>query len=327
MTSRSARRQEQLALARSLRTEGESWAAIAAVLRDRYDVNGRVAMRLAHGWGQADAAAAWNSHWPDEPKTFKNFSYWENWPSRTGYTPSLTVLDRLSELYECDVSDLLADWGSYRFRDTAVAGQSATESPSIDSRLESAALAWHVDNLDLQELTHAIGVWAQRMPARNRRSLLLKLSTAAAFSASTLAEGKAVPNATSSVGSSALSGYWISRYTYWSTGRDAELVGEHRIRLQAEDGRLRGRSLPHPSGSELDLSIAVEGVVATGTWTERTSPSGYYRAATYHGVLQLIVDPTGRSMTGQWLGVSKKFSVKSGEWSLTWDDSSEPPDQ
>lgn len=321
MTTRSARRQEQLALARSLRAEGESWVAIAAVLRDRYCVNGRVAMRLAHGWGQADAAAAWNHRWPDEPKTFKNFSYWENWPSRTGYTPSLIVLNRLSELYECDVSDLLADWGSYRCRDAAAADESADEPPTIGSRLDSATLAWHVDNLDLQELTHEIGVWAQRMPAGDRRSLLLKLSTAAAFSASTLTDGKTVPSAASVVGPGALTGHWISRYTYWSTGRDTELLGEHRIRLEAEDGRLLGRSLPHPSGSELDLSLAIEGIVATGTWTEHTSPSGYYRAATYRGLLQLIVDPTGRSMTGQWLGVSKKFTVKSGEWTLTWDDS------
>ncbi|WP_051581491.1 hypothetical protein [Pseudonocardia acaciae] len=326
MTSRSVRRQEQLGLARSLRSDGQPWSAIAAVLRDRYEVNARVAMRLAHGWGQADAAAEWNRRWPDEPKTFKSFSYWENWPGDTGYTPSMIVLDRLAELYECDVTDLLTDWGSYRDRDSAHLGQAATESSIADSALESATLAWHVRNLDLQELTHAIGEWAQRIPLDDRRSLLLKLSTATAFSASSLPEVQSPTSATPATRPSTLAGYWTSRYTYWSSGRDTELAGEHRVRLTVEDGRLLGRSLPHPEGSELDLSLAVEGTVATGTWTERTSPIGYYRAATYRGVLQLVVDPTGRSMAGRWLGVSKRFTVKSGEWRLSWDGPSEHPD-
>lgn len=71
----------------------------------------------------------------------------------------------------------------------------------------------------------------------------------------------------------------------------------------------------------------MDGNLATGSWTERTSPHGHYRAATYHGILQLVVDPTGRSMTGQWLGVSKRFTIKSGEWHLRWEDSTDrtPP--
>src|ERR1035438_6420813 len=53
------------------------------------------------GWIQREAAEAWNARWPDEPKTFKNFSYWEVWPSGTGHAPSLDTLARLAELYEC----------------------------------------------------------------------------------------------------------------------------------------------------------------------------------------------------------------------------------
>lgn len=80
MTSRSARRQEQIELAASLRARSQTWDAIAATLRDRYGLNGRVAMRLAHGWAQTDVAAAWNARWPDEPKSTKNISYWEEEP-------------------------------------------------------------------------------------------------------------------------------------------------------------------------------------------------------------------------------------------------------
>jgi hypothetical protein len=60
--------------------------------------------------------------------------------------------------------------------------------------------------------------------------------------------------------------------------------------------------------------------VVTGTWSERTSPNGYYRGATYHGSLQLVADPMGRSMTGKWLGFGKRFKVNTGEWELTWVD-------
>jgi hypothetical protein len=48
---------------------------------------------------------------------FKNFSYWEVWPAASGYAPSLVVLDRLAELYECSVGDLLADVGDHRALD------------------------------------------------------------------------------------------------------------------------------------------------------------------------------------------------------------------
>jgi hypothetical protein len=126
------------------------------------------------------------------------------------------------------------------------------------------------------------------------------------------------------VGVSALAGRWTSTYRYHSTSRDAELEGTHIVELRCENGRLTGRSLPHPERSVLDLDLTVNGTIASGTWTERTSPTGHYRAATYHGLIQLVVDPTGRQMTSRWLGVGKRFEVKSGEWRLTWDGQPDP---
>jgi hypothetical protein len=140
MVARSARRREQLELAATLRGQGRSWSAVAATLRDRYGLNGRVAMRLAHGWGQADVAEAWNRRWPQDPKTFKNISYWETWPASTGHAPSLVVLGRLAELYECDAADLIADWATHHHHDTPGEDQSGTEADT---------LAWQVDHLEL----------------------------------------------------------------------------------------------------------------------------------------------------------------------------------
>jgi hypothetical protein len=106
-------RQAQSLLAGQLRAQGRTWAQIAADFRAAYRVNARVALRQAHGWSQPQAAARWTARWPDDPKTFKNFSYWELWPGGTGHAPSLDTLDRLAQLYECSVTDLLSDCSDY----------------------------------------------------------------------------------------------------------------------------------------------------------------------------------------------------------------------
>jgi hypothetical protein len=303
MVARSAHLREQLTLAESLRADGRARTEIATVLRDRYGLNARVAMRLAHGWTQAATAQEWNRRWPNHPKTFKNISYWENWPSPTGHMPSLLVLDRLAQLYGCNVADVVAGWGEH-------GADPAGEGAGPD------ALAWQVDHLDLHQLTRAVSDWASRFSGARRRSLLLKLSTAAALAGAT--SGAAPSGHLPPAGPLDLAGRWSSTYRYSSTSRARELDGTHTVDLRCEDGRLLGRSLPDGSGSVLDLDLAVNGSIASGTWTERTSPVGHYRAATYHGLLHLVIDPTGRQMTGRWLGVGKRFEVKSGEWILVW---------
>lgn len=108
---------EQLALVAALRAVGGTWVQIAVAVVDQFGVNRLVAIRLAHGWSQRDAADEWCRRWPQDIKTFKNFSYWEMWPSRTGYAPSLWTLARLAELYECAVADLVADHANFRHLD------------------------------------------------------------------------------------------------------------------------------------------------------------------------------------------------------------------
>lgn len=259
-------------------------------------------MRVARGWTQADTAREWNRRWPDDPKTFKNISYWENWPSPTGHMPSLLVLDRLARIYECDVADLVAGWGEHGGGQEPRAGA------------EADALAWQVDHLELRELARAIGDWARRLPAEQRRALLLKLSSAAAVAAG---RSSSTPPRALGRGPAAveLAGPWDSRYTYVSTGRGQEFEGTHRVVLHAERGRLVGRSEPTSSGT-LELDLAADGLLVTGNWTERTAPDGYYRGAVYHGVVQFVLDPTGRTMTGRWLGPDRHFEIDSGRWVL-----------
>jgi transcriptional regulator with XRE-family HTH domain len=303
---------------------------VAAEFRRRYGVNARVAFRLAHGWSQRQAADRWNERWPADPKTFKNISYWENWPSSTGYEPSLDVLARLADVYECSVADLLADYADFRHQDANHAARQqlqqlpATVNAGGPGLAILTTLGERLKEIDVHELARMGAAWAQQLDGDlDRRALLLKLSaglTLAAAMPVIADDDSAVRQATESASETdhRLAGIWHSRYIYQSSGRGGEFAGEHYVVLRTQNGRLVGQSLPHSTDSLLRLELSVEGSVATGTWSERTSPTGYYKGAVYHGTLQLLIDPMGRSMSGKWLGYSKNFRVNDGEWELTW---------
>ena len=62
------------------------------------------------------------------------------------------------------------------------------------------------------------------------------------------------------------------------------------------------------------MDLTINGQVITGTWTEETSPAGYYQGSTYHGAIQLLSDPAGYRLTGQWVGFGRDFDVNAGPW-------------
>ena len=115
-------RAEQARLSAAMRAGGCSWRQVAGEFVRRWRVTYLQAFRLAHGLSQEQAAARYNSRWqPDRPLTGKYLSYWEAWPSITGKEPSLGKLGMLAAVYECSVSDLLADVGDHRSLDSVPA--------------------------------------------------------------------------------------------------------------------------------------------------------------------------------------------------------------
>jgi hypothetical protein len=94
-----------------------------------------------------------------------------------------------------------------------------------------------------------------------------------------------------------LAGVWRSEYTYYSNKRDQQFTGVHYVTIRQDGRTLTAESLPHTTGSRLALDLAVDGMTATGSWVESTSPTGYYKGAVYRGAMQLLVDPSGRQMT------------------------------
>lgn len=117
-------------------------------------------------------------------------------------------------------------------------------------------------------------------------------------------------------------GIWLSRYEYFSSGRDQSFVGLHHVVVLQHGDRLTARSLRGSSDSPMTMDLSVDGNVVSGTWTEHTAAGGYYQGARYHGVIQMLVEPTGRRMTGKWVGFGKEFDVNTGPWELVFKNAS-----
>lgn len=124
------------------------------------------------------------------------------------------------------------------------------------------------------------------------------------------------------VGRGEYSGVWLSRYEYYSSGREALLEGAHFVVVLQHGDKLAIRSLPGTSDSTLTMDLTMDRNIVTGTWVEQTAPSGYYQGAKYHGAMQLLIEPTGRRMVGKWVGFGKRFDVNTGPWELVFRDGS-----
>lgn len=117
-------------------------------------------------------------------------------------------------------------------------------------------------------------------------------------------------------------GVWLSRYEYFSSGRDETFTGQHFVVLLQHGNKLTARSLPGSADSTLTMELTVDRNIVTGTWSEQTAPTSYYQGAKYHGAIQLLIEPTGRRMVGKWVGFGKNFDINTGPWELVFRDGS-----
>src|SRR5262249_41780930 len=145
-----------------------------------------------------------------------------------------------------------------------------------------AALIEKVDEMSAEELARTVATWAGQLESGiSRRRLLLKLSAGLSLAAADPA--LAVPDNQGPSGvrrrrtdATDLDGIWHSRYIYYNSRLEKEAEGEHYVVLRQQGSCLSGQSLLHSMDSKLRLDLSVDGSIATGTWTEQTSPSGYY---------------------------------------------------
>lgn len=134
----------------------------------------------------------------------------------------------------------------------------------------------------------------------------------------------AMPAAAAQVRSN-FSGIWLSRYEYHSSGRGQTLEAKHYVVVLQHGTQLTVRSLPQGStnpDSPLSMDLTIDGNVVTGTWVEQTAADGYYRGARYHGTVQMQMSPTGRRMTGKWLGFGAEMDINTGPWELVFQEAS-----
>jgi hypothetical protein len=138
----------------------------------------------------------------------------------------------------------------------------------------------------------------------------------------TPAAGQYLTQAAPRVSHGNFTGVWLSRYEYFSSGRDGSFIGKHYVVILQHGDLLTVRSLPGSSDSPLTMNLQIDRNIVTGTWTEQTAVNGYYRGARYHGAIQLLVEPTARRMAGKWVGFGKEFDINTGPWELVLQDAS-----
>lgn len=118
------------------------------------------------------------------------------------------------------------------------------------------------------------------------------------------------------------SGVWLSRYEYYSSGRDGTFTGLHHVVVLQHGNRLTVRNIPGSADSQLTMGLTIDGPVITGTWVEQTAEETYYRGARYHGAIQMLAEPTGRRISGKWVGFGREMDVNTGPWELVFQDAS-----
>lgn len=115
-----------------------------------------------------------------------------------------------------------------------------------------------------------------------------------------------------------LPGLWLSRYQYWSTGRQGLYMSQHHCLLTRDGADVQVDSLPLGVAPSIHLALQADGNILTGTWEEHTDPRGHYLGDRRWGAIQLLATPSRRYLYGKWVGWGSGDVINSGPWELTW---------
>lgn len=118
--------------------------------------------------------------------------------------------------------------------------------------------------------------------------------------------------------SSKISGIWLTTYTYYNSGRDAEFESKHYVRAYSKDNLIIMETIPELNESYMLARFSRDDKILTGTWQEGTNPHGDYQGAIYHGAAQLIISDDGKSIKGKWVGFGKNMDIKTGNWEFQY---------
>lgn len=114
-----------------------------------------------------------------------------------------------------------------------------------------------------------------------------------------------------------IEGTWLSHYEYTEGPNSEPSVSDHRITFRSDGNRWIGESIAQPDGSKVTLKLTPGDAAFSGTWHERTAPSGHYEGREFSGLLMLTPNDEGTELAGMWLGTSSSTGrVKSGTWTL-----------
>lgn len=123
-----------------------------------------------------------------------------------------------------------------------------------------------------------------------------------------------------------LPGLWLSRYQYWSTGREGLFVSQYHVLLDQNGTQVNVQSLPVGEAPRLSMQLSVRRNTLTGNFDEYTDPHGHYLGDHRWGAVQLLLAASHRYAHGKWVAWGSGEKVNSGPWELIWLSADTSPD-
>ncbi len=115
-----------------------------------------------------------------------------------------------------------------------------------------------------------------------------------------------------------LPGLWLSRYQYWSTGRQGLFISQHHVILTRDGAGITVESIPAGVPPSMSMTLSLRRNLLTGTWEEHSDPHGHYLGEACWGAVQLLLWPSHKYMNGKWVSWGSHNRINTGPWELTW---------